>query len=68
MVQYFAEDKNKPTIETLDPSAQDVIGNRDGLSFRDIKTVNLMYDCKPRKFSFNFRFLVPLPHAWLHSL
>ncbi|KAK7507207.1 hypothetical protein BaRGS_00001142 [Batillaria attramentaria] len=44
---YFAEDKSKYTIETLDETAQDVIGNRKGLSFRDIKTVNLMYNCRP---------------------
>ena len=50
LVQYFAEDKSKPTIETIDPSAQNVIGNRAGLSFRDIKTMNLMYECHPRKF------------------
>ena len=50
VVQYFAEDKTKPTIETVDKSAQNVIGNRNGLSFRDIKTVNLMYGCKPGEF------------------
>ncbi|KAK7507419.1 hypothetical protein BaRGS_00001354 [Batillaria attramentaria] len=35
------------TIETLNPFYQDLIGNRDGLSFRDIKSVNLLYDCRP---------------------
>ncbi|XP_070200448.1 blastula protease 10-like [Littorina saxatilis] len=33
------------TIRTLDPTFQDVIGQRKSLSFRDIKTVNLMYRC-----------------------
>lgn len=33
------------TIETLDSSKQDVIGDRTGLSFHDIKLANLMYSC-----------------------
>ncbi|XP_070185169.1 zinc metalloproteinase nas-13-like isoform X4 [Littorina saxatilis] len=45
---YFAEDKSKPTIETVDKSAKDVIGNRVGLSFRDIKTINKVYECQPQ--------------------
>ena len=53
--QYFAQDKSKLTIETKDPAAQNVIGNRMGLSFRDIKTVNLMYGCnKPGTVNFLF--------------
>ena len=34
-----------PTIETLDPTAQEKIGRSTGLSFRDIKLANLMYKC-----------------------
>ncbi|KAK7501427.1 hypothetical protein BaRGS_00007231 [Batillaria attramentaria] len=33
------------TIQTTDRRYQDVIGNQGGLSFRDIKTMNLMYPC-----------------------
>ncbi|BFZ15688.1 hypothetical protein BsWGS_18727 [Bradybaena similaris] len=33
------------TIVTIDPAFQDVIGNRNGLSFNDIKLANLMYNC-----------------------
>ncbi|BFZ15689.1 hypothetical protein BsWGS_18728 [Bradybaena similaris] len=36
---------DKYTIVTIDPAFQDVIGNRDGLSFNDIKLANLMYNC-----------------------
>ncbi|XP_033120223.1 blastula protease 10-like, partial [Anneissia japonica] len=34
-----------PTIVTLDPILQDVIGQRSGLSFQDIHLANLMYEC-----------------------
>ncbi|XP_076458523.1 zinc metalloproteinase nas-14-like [Babylonia areolata] len=33
------------TIQTKDRRYMDVIGNQGGLSFRDIKTMNLMYPC-----------------------
>ena len=36
------------TIQTLDRSHQNRIGNRKGLSFRDIKLANLMYSCNER--------------------
>lgn len=36
------------TIKTKDPNFQDVIGNREGLSFYDIKLANLMYSCGQR--------------------
>ncbi|KAK3891266.1 hypothetical protein Pcinc_004841 [Petrolisthes cinctipes] len=34
-----------PTITTIDPSKNYLIGNRDGLTFRDILLANLMYGC-----------------------
>ena len=39
---------DKRTIETLDPSMQDVIGKAEGLSFFDIKLANLMYNCSKK--------------------
>jgi len=39
----------KLTIETIDPKYQNVIGNRhQGISFLDIKLINLMYDCNKK--------------------
>ncbi|XP_064646414.1 zinc metalloproteinase nas-13-like [Lineus longissimus] len=35
----------KSTIVTKDPAFQKVIGQREGFSFRDVKMINLMYDC-----------------------
>ena len=43
-LQYFSKN-GQVTIRTTDPSMQEVIGNREGLSFRDIKLANLMYKC-----------------------
>ncbi|CAL1532049.1 unnamed protein product [Lymnaea stagnalis] len=40
----FSENENL-TIKTNDPAYQNVIGNREGLSFYDIKLANLMYKC-----------------------
>ena len=42
--QAFSSNK-QPTIITTDPAYQNKIGNRYGLSFRDIKLANLMYSC-----------------------
>ncbi|XP_078337797.1 zinc metalloproteinase nas-13-like [Crassostrea virginica] len=35
----------QPTIRTVDPAFQNIIGNAPVLSFRDIKLANLMYTC-----------------------
>ncbi|XP_076452811.1 blastula protease 10-like isoform X2 [Babylonia areolata] len=43
------------TIKTRDPKYQNVIGNRKGLSFRDIKLANLMYNCNARCTNKNVR-------------
>ncbi|XP_070205588.1 blastula protease 10-like isoform X2 [Littorina saxatilis] len=43
---FFSKDKRTLlTIETTDKSYQDIIGTAKGLSFRDIKLANLMYNC-----------------------
>ncbi|GFS03852.1 metalloendopeptidase [Elysia marginata] len=34
------------TIRTLNSRYQNVIGNRNNLSFKDIKSINIMYNCK----------------------
>ncbi len=43
-LQYFSQ-TGAVTLRTLDPSFQDVIGNRETLTFSDIRVVNLMYNC-----------------------
>ena len=48
--QYaFSKSKkdHKVTIETKDKTFQNVIGHQQFLSFLDIKTLNLMYQCRP---------------------
>lgn len=41
----FLSANGRNTIMTVDPSKQNVIGNRDGLSFLDIKRANIIYNC-----------------------
>uniref|UniRef100_A0A0B7A8H7 Metalloendopeptidase n=1 Tax=Arion vulgaris TaxID=1028688 RepID=A0A0B7A8H7_9EUPU len=36
------------TIRTRNPAFQEVIGNREGLSFNDIKLANIMYSCNKK--------------------
>ncbi|KAL8584767.1 hypothetical protein ACOMHN_035686 [Nucella lapillus] len=43
------------TIKTRDPKYQNVIGNRQGLSFRDIKLANIMYQCNAKCSNKNVR-------------
>lgn len=45
--QAFSQNR-KMTIRTLDPKYQKVIGNRYGISFFDIKLINMMYDCNSK--------------------
>nr|KAG5691102.1 hypothetical protein BaRGS_030910 [Batillaria attramentaria] len=49
IMHYGARDFSRNgdyTIRTKDPSFQRVIGNRESLSFRDIKLANLLYECR----------------------
>ena len=48
-LQAFSKNR-KMTIQTIDPKYQKVIGNRYGVSFFDIKLINLMYDCASKCF------------------
>ena len=41
----FAKTRGLITIETKDPSKQDVIGNRKGLSEIDVIQINKLYKC-----------------------
>lgn len=44
---YDFSDNNKKTIVTKDAQYQDVIGEARSMSFYDIKSLNLRYNCKP---------------------
>ncbi|KAK7474469.1 hypothetical protein BaRGS_00034291, partial [Batillaria attramentaria] len=45
-IMHFGGDEPVPgSMETLDPMYQDIIGKAEGLSYRDTKLANLMYDC-----------------------
>ncbi|XP_074663007.1 uncharacterized protein LOC141915394 [Tubulanus polymorphus] len=43
--QYAFSTNGQRTIVAMDKKYQDIMGNREGLSFSDIKLVNLMYKC-----------------------
>ncbi|XP_071961986.1 blastula protease 10-like [Antedon mediterranea] len=43
--KYYFSKNDLPTITTKDPLLQNVIGQRDSLSFYDIKLANLAYNC-----------------------
>ncbi|XP_050410006.1 zinc metalloproteinase nas-13 [Patella vulgata] len=45
IMHYSGRAFGEGTIITKNPTYQNKIGQRDGLSFRDIKLANLMYDC-----------------------
>ena len=49
LFQDFSKN-NRPTIETLDERYQDLIGKSTGLSFKDIKLANLIYNCSCKCF------------------
>lgn len=44
ILQAFSENR-RPTIIARDSRFQEVMGNREGFSFLDLKIINLMYDC-----------------------
>ena len=44
LFQVFSKN-NRSTIITLDERYQDLIGESTGLSFKDIKLANLIYEC-----------------------
>ena len=46
------------TIQTLDPKYQNVIGNRYGISFSDIKLINLMYSCNSKPHTYDMHVVV----------
>ena len=45
LLQGFAIDRNQPTLETIRPEFQSVIGVGTVLSAQDIRLANLMYGC-----------------------
>lgn len=44
-LMHYGNDALPGSIVALDPSYQDKMGQREGLSFKDIKLANIMYDC-----------------------
>ncbi|CAL1540694.1 unnamed protein product [Lymnaea stagnalis] len=44
-IMHYGTDALPDSITTLDPDFQSKIGQRDGFTFKDIKTANLMYNC-----------------------
>ncbi|XP_074662890.1 uncharacterized protein LOC141915299 [Tubulanus polymorphus] len=43
--QYSFSKNGESTMDAVDKKYQEVMGNRKGFSFRDVKVANLMYDC-----------------------
>ncbi|GFN81565.1 metalloendopeptidase [Plakobranchus ocellatus] len=44
-LMHYGNDALPGSITALDPFFQDKMGQREGLSFKDIKLANIMYDC-----------------------
>uniref|UniRef100_A0A0B7A6T8 Metalloendopeptidase n=1 Tax=Arion vulgaris TaxID=1028688 RepID=A0A0B7A6T8_9EUPU len=44
-IMHYGSDVLPGSIVTLDTSFQDKIGQRQGMTFKDIKTANIMYNC-----------------------
>ena len=40
----FADDPNQLTLETIDPAKQNIIGQRDAVSFSDLTEINTVYE------------------------
>lgn len=58
--QAFARDRNYYTIETLEPAYQNTMGQREGLSFYDIKFINNAYCSSKRGFESRSKRIAPL--------